>query len=144
AQLRADAGVVVTFFGDGAVAQGVFHESVNLAAVWNLPVIFFCENNGYSEFSAAADQHRATLRERAAGYGVEFHAVDGNDVLAVAALQTARGRRIRSGAGPMIVEAGTSRWHGHYEGDPQSYRDASELEEWKRRDPVAILAGHMR
>lgn len=144
AQLRADAGVVVTFFGDGAVAQGVFHESVNLAAVWNLPVIFFCENNGYSEFSAAADQHRATLRERAAGYGVEFHAVDGNDVLAVAALQTELVRRIRSGAGPMIVEAGTYRWHGHYEGDPQSYRDASELEEWKRRDPVAILAGHMR
>ncbi|WP_431941710.1 alpha-ketoacid dehydrogenase subunit alpha/beta [Nocardia grenadensis] len=144
AQLRADGGVVVTFFGDGAVAQGVFHEAVNLASVWDLPVVFFCENNGYSEFSAAADQHRAGLRERAAGYGVEFHAVDGNDVLAVAALQSELVQRIRAGAGPMIVEASTYRWHGHYEGDPQSYRTATELEEWKQRDPVAALAEHLR
>lgn len=144
AQLRSAGGVVVTFFGDGAVAQGTFHESVNLAAVWNLPVLFFCENNGYSEFSAAADQHRATLRERAAGYGVEFHAVDGNDVLAVATLQNELVRRVRAGAGPIIVEATTYRWHGHYEGDPQSYRDPSELDEWKRRDPVAALAELMR
>lgn len=144
ARLRADRGVVVTFFGDGAVAQGVFHESVNLAAVWDLPVVFFCENNGYSEFSAAADQHRATLRERAAGYGVEYHAVDGNDVVAVARLQTELVRRVRSGAGPMIVEATTYRWHGHYEGDPQSYRDAEELATWKLRDPVAALGDQLR
>jgi len=144
AQLRRDGGVVVAFFGDGAVAQGVFHESVNLAAVWDLPVIFFCENNGYSEFSAAADQHRATLRERAAGYGVEFHAVDGNDVLQVAALQRALVDRLRTGTGPVIVEATTYRWHGHYEGDPESYRDATELEEWKQRDPLTVLGGALR
>ncbi|GAA3138198.1 alpha-ketoacid dehydrogenase subunit alpha/beta [Rhodococcus baikonurensis] len=135
AQLRNAGGVVVSFFGDGAVAQGVFHESVNLAAVWDLPVIFFCENNGYSEFSSAADQHRATLRERAAGYGVEFHEVDGNDVTKVVSLQQELVQRLRTGGGPIIVEAATYRWHGHYEGDPESYRSAAELEEWKKRDP---------
>ncbi|WP_433526206.1 alpha-ketoacid dehydrogenase subunit alpha/beta [Nocardia pseudovaccinii] len=144
AQLRRGGGVVVAFFGDGAIAQGVFHESVNLAAVWDLPVIFFCENNGYSEFSAAADQHRATLRERAAGYGVEYHGVDGNDVVQVAALQRELVARLRAGAGPMIVEATTYRWHGHYEGDPESYRDAEELAEWKKRDPLILLGDTLR
>ena len=144
AQLRRAGGVVVAFFGDGAVAQGVFHEAVNLAAVWNLPVVFWCENNGYSEFSPAADQHRASLRERAIGYGVEFHAVDGNDVLAVAELQGAIVARVRGGAGPILVEASTYRWHGHYEGDPENYRDTTELDEWKRRDPLLILGAGMR
>ncbi|RZL79206.1 MAG: 2-oxoisovalerate dehydrogenase [Rhodococcus sp. (in: high G+C Gram-positive bacteria)] len=144
AQLHGDGAVVVAFFGDGAVAQGVFHESVNLAAVWDLPVIFFCENNGYAEFSPAADQHRATLEDRAAGYGVEFHSVDGNDVVAVATLQAELVSRIRDGAGPMIVEASTYRWHGHYEGDPQSYRHEDELAEWKLRDPLEVLAARMR
>ncbi|MEV0686899.1 dehydrogenase E1 component subunit alpha/beta [Nocardia sp. NPDC050378] len=139
AQLRGSGGVVVAFFGDGAVAQGVFHESVNLAAVWNLPVVFFCENNGYAEFSAASAQHRAGLRERAIGYGIEYHAVDGNDVLRVAALQSELTDRIRSGAGPMIVEATTYRWHGHYEGDPEKYREPAELAEWKLRDPIKAL-----
>ncbi|MER2204789.1 MAG: dehydrogenase E1 component subunit alpha/beta [Rhodococcus sp. (in: high G+C Gram-positive bacteria)] len=144
AQLRNAGGVVVSFFGDGAVAQGVFHESVNLAAVWDLPVIFFCENNGYSEFSSAADQHRATLRERAAGYGVEFHEVDGNDVTKVVSLQQELVQRLRTGGGPIIVEAATYRWHGHYEGDPESYRSAAELEEWKKRDPLVVLGDAMR
>jgi 2-oxoisovalerate dehydrogenase E1 component len=87
AQLRAIGGVVVAFFGDGAVGQGMFHEAVNLAAVWELPVIFCCENNHYAEFSPAADQHRASLADRARGYGVQFAAVDGNDVVAVAELK---------------------------------------------------------
>src|SRR3954449_5128077 len=85
-QLRADDGVAVSFFGDGAVAQGAFHEAVNLAAVWELPIVFFCENNGYAEFAAATSQHAATLEERAAGYGIGYHGVDGNDVVAVASL----------------------------------------------------------
>src|SRR5215203_2545842 len=84
AQLRGDGTVAVAFFGDGAVAQGAFHEALNLAAVWRLPVVFFCENNGYAEFSAAADQHGATLEHRAVGYGVEHVGVDGNDVVATA------------------------------------------------------------
>ena len=125
AQLRADGSVAVAFFGDGAVAQGAFHEAVNLAAVWQLPVIFFCENNGYAEFSPASDQHAAPLERRAAGYGVDYVAVDGNDVVATAAAMHDGGRR-RSApdGGPVIVEAATYRWHGHYEGDPQRYRIA--------------------
>src|SRR6266567_436028 len=79
AQLRADGGVAVAFFGDGAVAQGAFHEAVNLAAVWRLPVIFFCENNGYAEFSAVSAQHAVPLERRAAGYGVTYASIDGND-----------------------------------------------------------------
>ena len=84
AQLRGSDAVAVAFFGDGAAAQGAFHEALNLAAVWRLPVIFFCENNGYSEFSPAASQHAASLERRAAGYGVPFVGVDGNDVVATA------------------------------------------------------------
>ena len=85
AQLRADGSVAVAFFGDGAVAQGAFHEALNLAAVWQLPVVFFCENNGYAEFSPASTQHAASLERRAAGYGIPYVAVDGNDVVATAA-----------------------------------------------------------
>jgi 2-oxoisovalerate dehydrogenase E1 component len=89
-QLRADGGVAVAFFGDGAVAQGAFHEAINLAALWRLPVIFFCENNGYAEFSAAETQHAVTLAQRAAGYGVDYRAVDGNDVVATCGTAKAR------------------------------------------------------
>ncbi|MFT4043368.1 MAG: dehydrogenase E1 component subunit alpha/beta [Gordonia sp. (in: high G+C Gram-positive bacteria)] len=145
AQLRSRNAVVVAFFGDGAVAQGVFHESVNLAAVWDLPIIFFCENNGYAEFSAAADQHRAGLAERAAGYGVAYHRVDGNDVEAVVELQSQLVADLRTrGTRPVIVEATTYRWHGHYEGDPQRYRDEEELTRWQAHDPLAVLARRLR
>ena len=92
AQLRRDGSVAVAFFGDGAVAHGTFHEAINLAAVWQLPVIFFCENNGYAEFSPASAQHAAPLERRAAGYGVDYVAVDGNDVVATATAMTLGGR----------------------------------------------------
>lgn len=144
AQLRADGGVAVAFFGDGAVAHGTFHEAVNLAAVWGLPVVFFCENNGYAEFSAVADQHGAGLDRRAVGYGVEFVAVDGNDVAEVARVMTDVVGSVRAGGGPVIVEATTYRWHGHYEGDPQRYRTAEELADWKQRDPLGVAAAHCR
>jgi 2-oxoisovalerate dehydrogenase E1 component len=143
-QLRADGGVAVAFFGDGAVAQGAFHESVNLAAVWQLPVIFFCENNGYAEFSPASTQHKATLELRAAGYGVEYFTVDGNDVAATSALMQTVVDGVRAGRGPAIVEAITYRWHGHYEGDPQRYRTPEELAEWKQRDPLIVNAALLR
>ncbi len=129
-------GVVVAFFGDGAVAQGMFHEAVNLAAVWDLPVIFCCENNHYAEFSRAADQHRAGLADRAVGYGIDYAHVDGNDVVAVADLMTKLVDERRRGGGPVLVEAETYRWHGHYEGDPERYRDSAEVAEWRRRDPL--------
>jgi 2-oxoisovalerate dehydrogenase E1 component len=144
AQLRGTDAIAVAFFGDGAIAQGAFHEAVNLAAVWRLPVIFFCENNGYAEFSPASAQHAATLEQRAAGYGVGYLAVDGNDVVATAGVMTDAVGRARAGNGPMIVEAATYRWHGHYEGDPQRYRSAEEVEEWEARDPLPAHAERLR
>jgi 2-oxoisovalerate dehydrogenase E1 component len=144
AQLRADESIAVAFFGDGAVAQGAFHEAVNLAAVWSVPVVFFCENNGYAEFSPASTQHAASLEQRAAGYGVDYVAVDGNDVVAVATTMGEAVDRVRSGKGPVIVEATTYRRHGHYEGDPQRYRTADEVLEWEARDPLLVNAERLR
>ena len=144
AQLRHDGTVAVAFFGDGAVAHGTFHEAINLAAVWRLPVIFFCENNGYAEFSPASSQHAATLEQRAAGYGVEYVAVDGNDVEATAAAMTRVVETTRAGRGPVVVEAATYRWHGHYEGDPERYRSSDEVQEWQARDPLLVNARRLR
>ncbi len=144
AQLKRDGSVAVAFFGDGAPAQGAFHEAVNLAAVWKLPVVFFCENNGYAEFSPAATQHAASLEARAAGYGIHYVAVDGNDAVATA---TAMGRLVyaaRSGRGPALVEAATYRWHGHYEGDPERYRSADEVHAWAERDPLIVHERRLR
>jgi len=143
AKLRGAGDVVVAFFGDGAVAQGMFHEAVNLAAVWDLPIVFFCENNGYSEFSPAAEQHRAPLSARAAGYGIGYDRVNGNDVVAVARMMTEIVQRLRTGGGPILVEAETYRWHGHYEGDPERYRSAEEVSAAKDADPLLIARRHM-
>ena len=144
AQLRGDGSVAVAFFGDGASAQGAFHEAVNLAAVWELPVIFFCENNGYAEFSPASTQHAASLEQRAAGYGIGYVAVDGNDVVATAAAMEEVVAAARSGGGPVVVEAATYRWHGHYEGDPERYRTAGEVQEWKAHDPLLVHEERLR
>jgi len=144
AQLRADGSVAVAFFGDGASAQGAFHEAMNLAAVWELPVVFFCENNGYAEFSPAATQHAASLEQRAAGYGVQYVAVDGNDATATAAVMEEVVSATRHGRGPTVVEAATYRWHGHYEGDPQRYRSADEMSAWETRDPLLVHAVRLR
>ncbi len=135
AQLRGNDSVAVAFFGDGAAAQGAFHEALNLAAVWELPVIFFCENNGYSEFSPTSAQHAASLERRAAGYDLPYRAVDGNDVVATASVMADAVQAARAG-GPSVVEATTYRWHGHYEGDPERYRDADEVSAWRARDPL--------
>lgn len=142
-QIRADGGVAVAFFGDGALAQGAFHEAVNLAAVWNLAVVFWCENNGYAEFSPARTQYSATLERRAAGYGIDYVAVDGNDVTATANAMTRVVEATRDGGGPVIVEATTYRWHGHYEGDPQRYRSQAEIDSWKDRDPIVLHASRL-
>jgi 2-oxoisovalerate dehydrogenase E1 component len=144
AQLRADGTTAVAFFGDGAVAQGAFHEAVNLAAVWRLPVVFFCENNGYAEFSPASTQHAAPLERRAAGYGIDYFSVDGNDVAATASVMEEVVLASRAGGGPAIVEAATYRWHGHYEGDPQRYRSPDEVQAWETRDPLLLQAERLR
>jgi len=142
--LRADGGVAVAFFGDGASAQGAFHEAMNLAAVWELPVVFFCENNGYAEFSPASTQHAASLEQRAAGYGIGYVAVDGNDVVATASVMDAVVLAARAGRGPAVVEAATYRRHGHYEGDPQRYRSPDEVRAWEARDPLLAHGRRLR
>jgi 2-oxoisovalerate dehydrogenase E1 component len=143
-QLRSDGSVAVAFFGDGAPAQGAFHEALNLAAVWQLPVIFFCENNGYAEFSPSSTQHATSLERRATGHGIDFAAVDGNDVAATAAIMEDVVLAVRTGRGPTVLEAATYRWHGHYEGDPQRYRSAEEVREWEARDPLLAHERRLR
>jgi 2-oxoisovalerate dehydrogenase E1 component len=131
-----DGRIVVAFFGDGAASTGAFHEAVNLAALWHLPVIFFCENNQYAEFSRAADQHPVSLSQRAQGYGIPFVELPGNDVEAVALAMSAIAVRVRDGDSPIMVEAHTYRIRGHYEGDPQRYRAPEEVKKWETEDPI--------
>jgi 2-oxoisovalerate dehydrogenase E1 component len=134
-RLRESDRVVVAFFGDGAVAQGAFHEAVNLAALWRLPVVFCCENNHYAEFSTEALQP-VSIAERAAGYGLAYRHVAGNDVEEVASLFSGVVADLRAGGGPVLVECETHRLRGHYEGDPQRYRDAALDERWAAEDPL--------
>jgi len=137
-------GVSVAFFGEGAVNQGTFHESVNLAAIWQLPVLFVCENNRYAEFTDSSTMSR---REGVAGvgpaYGVPGALVDGNDVEAVFAAAQEAVDFCRAGDGPRLLEAETYRWQGHYEGDPQRYKPAEEAEAWRRRDPLIVARGRI-
>ena len=136
-QMRKEKRVSLTFFGDGAINEGTFHESANLAGLWKLPVIFFCENNLYGE---GTPQHKQApiqdLAKRADSYGFPGVIVDGNDVITVyEAVKEARERAL-AGEGPTLIEAKTYRYRGHYEGDPMVYRLPGELEEWQRRDPI--------
>jgi len=131
--------VVVAFFGEGAVNQGAFHEAVNLAAIWELPVLLVCENNVYAEFSDSRRMSRvASVAARAQAYGIDAARVDGNDVLAVRDASLAAVARCRDGDGPILLEAETYRWQGHYEGDAQPYKPAAESAAWKERDPLVL------
>jgi TPP-dependent pyruvate/acetoin dehydrogenase alpha subunit len=146
-KLRRQGRVAVAFFGEGAVNQGAFHEALNLAAIWSLPVVLVCENNVYSEFSDSRRMSRVpSVSERASAYGVDAAKVDGNDVAAVHEVTLAAVASCRQGDGPALVEAETYRWQGHYEGDSQPYKPADEAEAWRKRDPLLVarakLAGH--
>jgi TPP-dependent pyruvate/acetoin dehydrogenase alpha subunit len=133
--------VAVAFLGEGAVNQGAFHEAANLAAIWDLPVLLVCENNLYSEFSDSRRMARvASVAERAAAYGITARVLDGNDVEAVHAAATVAIGACRDGAGPVLLEALTYRWHGHYEGDAQPYKPADEAAAWQARDPLEVAA----
>jgi len=138
--MRGERRVALAFFGDGAVNEGAFHEAANLAGLWKLPVIFFCENNLYGEGTPQSKQAPvADLALRAEGYGFPGVIVDGQDVLAVyEAVREAAGRA-RAGGGPTFVEAKTYRYRGHYEGDPQVYRPPGEMEDWQARDPISTF-----
>jgi acetoin:2,6-dichlorophenolindophenol oxidoreductase subunit alpha len=134
----------VAFFGDGAGQTGGFHESLNIASLWKLPVLFVCENNGYAEFSPlSAHTNVERLANHAATYGIPATTVDGNDLLAVRDAVRSANDQARSGGGPAFVEALTYRLRGHYEGDPAKYRELSELDDWKAKDPIARYASHL-
>ena len=142
-RILGDNRIALAFFGDGAIAQGAFHESLNLAALWNLPVIFFCENNGFAEFSPAADQHPVPITARAHAYGIDSETVDGNDVLAVRDVARAAVDRALAGGGPTLIEAVTYRWAGHYEGDPLEYRAPEDFARAQERDPIRVLGDRL-
>jgi pyruvate dehydrogenase E1 component alpha subunit len=138
AQYRGTSQVIVCFFGDGATNIGAFHEALNLAAVWALPVVFICENNQYMEYTAietvTAVKHPAA--DRAPAYGLSPQLVDGNDVEAVYATAAAAIEKARGGGGPSLIEALTYRHGGHSRADPGKYRPADEVSEWLARDPI--------
>jgi pyruvate dehydrogenase E1 component alpha subunit len=132
--------VCLTFFGDGAANEGAFHESLNMAAIWQLPVIFVCENNSYAMSMAVERAFPIRdIAERASSYGMPGVVVDGNDVLAIHEITSAAVARARSGGGPTLIEAKTYRWRGHSRSDRNLYRTQAEIEEWKQRDPIGRL-----
>ena len=136
--------VALAFFGDGATNEGAFHEALNLAGLWKLPVIFFCENNLYGEGTPQDKQAPvADLAIRASSYAMPGVTVDGNDVLAVYEATKVAAERARSGGGPTFIEGKTYRQRGHYEGDPMVYRSKAEMDEWKRRDPVVAFRARL-
>ena len=143
-KLRKTGQVCLCFFGDGAANRGPFHEALNLAVIWKLPVIFLCENNGW----ASSTPHRYAcavpdVAARAAGYGLPGVVVDGMDALEVYAAVREAAERARAGGGPAFIEAKVVRWQGHYEGDPQGYRDRAEVADGKARDAIARLRSRL-
>jgi pyruvate dehydrogenase E1 component alpha subunit len=137
--------VTACFFGDGAVAEGDFHETLNLAALWRLPVLFCCENNLYAMGTALARaQAQTNLAIKAASYGIPAWSVDGMDALAVADAATRAVAAVRAGAGPFFLELRTYRFRAHSMFDPELYRAKAEVEEWKQRDPIAALTVRVR
>jgi pyruvate dehydrogenase E1 component alpha subunit len=146
AQMEGEGGVAVSFFGDGASNAGPFHECLNIAATWKLPMLYVCENNMYAAQTAAAATHALSdVAARAAGYGIPGIVVDGNDVFAVYQAANAAVERARAGDGPTLIECKTYRQRAHTErrGQPDP-RDKTEMESWKQRDPIALLERQLR
>jgi TPP-dependent pyruvate/acetoin dehydrogenase alpha subunit len=137
-------GVAVTFFGDGASNQGSFHESLNLASLWKLPVVYVCENNLYGEFTRQ-DKHQpiTDIALRAESYAMPGVIADGNDVVDVARVATEAVDRARRGDGPTLIEAKTYRHRGHYEGDMGLYRTAEEVDFWMAKDPITSFEARL-
>lgn len=144
AKMRGTDQVAVSFMGDGATDIGAFHESLNLAAIWDVPVVFVVENNGYADFISQRDHQRIEkISTRAASYGMAGETVDGNDVEQVMRAAADAVGRARSGLGPTLLECVTYRWRGHFEGDPQPYRGQDEVAAWKERDPLLLTEGRL-
>ena len=143
ARLQGTGDVAVCFFGDGATAQGLWYEVMNMAALWKLPVIYACENNGYSEYTATEEIAAGSLTARAEAFGIESHRIDGQDVLKVNDLTQDLVARARKGEGPFFIELETYRYHGHHVGDinREYYRPKAEEAEWRdSRDPITNFA----
>ena len=140
AKLRKNGQVVVSFFGDGAVNSGSFHEAVNLGSVWDLPVVYVCENNLYAtEMAFSRATKNISIASRADSYGLPGFEVDGQDVLSIHRVAKAAVERARAGEGPTLIECKTYRYVGHHEGDPGTdYRTRDEVKQWKQRDPVKL------
>ena len=139
ASIRGTGGAAIAVFGDGATNIGAFHEALNLAAIWNLPVVFVCENNLYGEYSPiAATTPLTDIADRAASYAMDAHIVDGQNVRAVAASIDDALTRAKSGGGPTLLEMKTYRYAGHSRSDAGAYRAAGELDAWKARDPIEL------
>src|SRR5258706_2797780 len=145
AKLRGSGQVAVAFFGDGGTNIGAFHEALNIAAVWSLPVLFICENNLYMEYtpigSVTAVPNPAA--DRAPAYAIPAEIIDGNDVVIVADAVARAAERARSGAGPTLLEARTYRHFGHSRTDPATYRPPEEVQEWLQRDPLDIARARL-
>jgi pyruvate dehydrogenase E1 component alpha subunit len=146
AQVRGSGQVAVCFFGDGAANRGPFHENINIAAVWKLPVVYVCENNQYAQWTPQKDVTLVTdIASMSPAYGIPGVQIDGMDILAVYEAAGEAIARARQGEGPTLVECKTYRFHGHNFGDPQQYRSREEIAEWAdRRDPIQRLATYMR
>ncbi|TAJ22506.1 MAG: pyruvate dehydrogenase (acetyl-transferring) E1 component subunit alpha [Nitrospirae bacterium] len=144
-KLQDKARVTACFFGDGAVAEGEFHESLNLAALWKLPVLFLCENNLYAMGTALArHQSQTDIARKAQAYDLPGEAVDGMDVLAVEAATKRATEVVRGGGGPYLLEYRTYRFRAHSMYDAERYRTKEEVEQWKQRDPIVIFEGLLR
>ena len=141
-QYRESGQVTACMFGDGASNQGTFHEALNMASIWGLPVVFVCENNCFGMFTHEKMHSRVEdIADRAKGYGIPGLTVDGNDVTAVYEAAGEAVKRARKGKGPTLLECKTYRVRGHFEGDPVTYRDPKEWEEWQGKDPIEKFKG---
>lgn len=137
--------VTIAFFGEGATNQGMFHEALNMAAIWKLPIVFICENNRYSvSTDCAYSIPVADVSQRAAAYNMPGVTIDGNDVLAVYESAGVYVQRARIGEGPALIECKTYRWEGHYHGEPQVYRTKEEIEEWKKCCPILRFENYLQ
>jgi TPP-dependent pyruvate/acetoin dehydrogenase alpha subunit len=144
-KLQSRARVTACFFGDGAVAEGEFHESLNLAALWRLPVLFLCENNLYAMGTALArHQAQPDIRRKADAYGMPSEAADGMDVVAVEEAARRAAAHVRRGDGPFLLELRTYRFRAHSTADPELYRGKEEVAEWKQRDPIGLFTARLQ
>jgi pyruvate dehydrogenase E1 component alpha subunit len=143
-KIRKSGNIAAAFFGDGALAEGVLHESLNIAALKKLPILFVCENNGWAEFSAGDTQFAGDIHALAKSFGIASVRVDGNDVDAVADAATVLVKDVRNGLGPRLLECVTKRVHGHFEGDAQKYRSADELASLGEFDPITKTEARMK